>query len=154
MISKQRLQELFDYRDGKLYAKHGRQPKFTPITNHHRYIRMRVDGVVYTLHRLIFIYHHGYAPKIIDHINNDRSDNRIENLREATQQQNCLNRRVHTNNKSGIKNVYFDKGCKKWGVQITVDQKRKLIGYFEDIELAELVAIEARSKFHGTFARG
>lgn len=154
MISQQRLQELFDYSNGNLCAKYGYQPKLTPITNHHRYIRMRVDGVVYTLHRLIFIYHYGYAPKIIDHINNDRSDNRIENLREATQQQNCLNRKVHKNNRSGIKNVYFDKGCQKWGVQITIGKKRKAIGYFEDIEFAELVAIEARNKFHGTFARG
>jgi hypothetical protein len=52
-----------------------------------------------------------------------------------------------------MKNVYFDKGCKKWIVQITVGQKRKVMGYFEDIELAELVAIEARNKFHGIFAR-
>ena len=153
MVTQQYLKELFEYRDGFLYAKQGYQPKFTPITNHHRYIRMRVAGKVYPLHRLIFLYHHGHFPKIIDHANNDRSDNRIENLREVTQSQNCLNRRVHINNKSGMKNVYFERACKKWTVQITIGKKRKVIGYFEDIELAELVAIEARNKFHGTFAR-
>ena len=154
MVTQERLKELFEYRDGFLYAKQGYQPKFTPIKGGHRYIRMRVDGKVYPLHRLVFLYHHGYLPKITDHANNDRSDNRIENLRDVMQSQNCLNRRVHVNNRSGIKNVYFDKGCKKWSVQITADKKRKLIGYFEDIEFAELVAIEARHKFHGVFARG
>jgi hypothetical protein len=115
---------------------------------------MRVDGVVYTLHRLIFIYHHGYAPKIIDHINNDRSDNRIENLREATQQQNCLNRKLHKNNTSGVKNVRWDKKCQKWVVELSINRKRRFFGWHEDLEFAELVALEARDKYHGVFARG
>ena len=46
MVTQERLKELFEYRDGFLYAKQGYQPKFTPITNHHRYIRMKVEGAV------------------------------------------------------------------------------------------------------------
>jgi len=154
MVTQERLKELFEYRDGFLYAKQGYQPKFTPITSHHRYIRMKVDGKVYPLHRLIFLYHHGYLPKITDHANNDRSDNRIENLREVTQQQNCLNRKIHKNNKSGVKNVRWDKKCKKWLVEMSINRKRTFFGWHDDLEFAELVAIEARDKFHGSFARG
>ena len=154
MVTQERLKELFEYRDGFLYAKQGYQPKFTPITNHHRYIRMKVDGKVYPLHRLIFLYHHGYLPKITDHANNNRSDNRIENLREVTQQQNCLNRKIHKNNTSGVKNVRWDKKCKKWLVEMSINRKRTFFGWHDDLEFAELVAIEARDKFHGSFARG
>ena len=105
------------------------------------------------MHRLIYLFHHGVLPKIIDHIDNDRTNNKIENLREATQQQNCLNRAAHKNNMSGCKNVHWDKSMKKWCVSMAVNRKRKTVGYFEDIEFAVLVAEEARLKFHGSFAR-
>jgi hypothetical protein len=153
VITQERLKELFDYKDGILLVREGKPRKITPITKHHRYMRIRADGVVYFLHRLIFLFHKGYLSKVIDHIDNDRNNNRIENLREATQQQNCLNRVTHKNNKSGAKNVHFDKGVKKWCVGLYIKGKRKVIGYFEDFELAELVAIEARNKFFGSFAR-
>jgi len=153
MVTQERLKELFEYRDGFLYAKSGFQPKFTPITNQHRYVRMRVDGKVYVLHRLIFLYHHGYLPKIIDHKNNDRADNKIENLREVTQSQNCLNRKTQRNNTSGAKNVRWDKKVNKWVVEISINRKRTFFGWHEDFELAELVALEARDKYHGAYAR-
>ncbi len=153
MVTQERLRELFEYRDGFLYAKQGYQPKFTPITSQHRYIRMRVDGKVYPLHRLIFLYHHGYLPKIIDHANNKQSDNRVENLREVTQSQNCVNRRKQKNNISGAKNVRWDKQIGKWVVEMTINRKRTYFGWHEDFEFAELVAIEARDKFQGAYAR-
>ena len=154
MISQKRLRELYDYKDGSLFFKSsGLEHKSTPITNAHRYARLVVDGKAHALHRLIFLHCHGFLPKIIDHIDNDRTNNKIENLREATQQQNCLNRIAHKNSKSGIKNVYFVASAKKWCVAMVVQSKRKIIGYFEDLELAELVATEARNKFHGSFAR-
>ena len=154
MVSQERLKELYDYRDGAFFWKTtGEEHKPTPITNHHRYRRLVVDKKAYAFHRLVFMYHHGYVPKIVDHIDNDRTNNRIENLRETTQQLNCLNRVTHKNNKSGCKNVHWEKRVNKWCVLISVDRKRKVIGYFEDFEFAELVADEARQKFHGTYAR-
>lgn len=154
MVTQERLKELYDYRDGVFFWKStGEEHKPTPITLHHRYRRLVVDKKAYALHRLVFIYHHGYFPKIVDHIDNNRENNSIDNLRETTQQMNCLNRVTHKNNKSGCKNVYWEKTVKKWCVNITVDRIRKIIGYFEDFEFAELVANEARQKFHGSFAR-
>ena len=154
MVAQDRLKKLFTYADGQLICnKTGCVRVPTPITKHHRYHRLVVDGKAYALHRLIYVYHYGIAPRVIDHIDNDRANNRIENLREATQQQNCLNRVRHSNNKSGHKNVHWQANCNKWAVTMTINCNRKNFGVFEDLELAAFVAAEARDKYHGTFAR-
>ena len=155
MVTKEQLRELLDYQDGHFIEKKtGKVKNETPITAQHRYQRVVVLGKAYPLHRLVFLYHHGFLPKIIDHADNDRSNNRIENLREVTQQQNCLNRKAHKNNKSGAKNVHWEANMKKWRVLVTVDGKRRNLGAYEDLEFAAMVAHEARDKFHGHFARG
>lgn len=154
MITQERLKELFGYKDGQFVDRKTNAVKaLVPITLHHRYYRIVVDGKQYKFHRMVFLYHKGYLPKIIDHVDNDRLNNKIENLREVTQQQNCLNRIAHKNNRSGYKNVHWDKVMNKWTVQISIDRKRRVFGYFDDVELAGLVAEEARDKFHGEFAR-
>jgi hypothetical protein len=154
MITQARLKELFDYFDGHFIVKKtGLVKKETPITKNHRYARIVVDNKAYYLHRLIYLFHVGSLPKVLDHVDNDRTNNRIENLREATQQQNCLNRTRHRNNASGCKNVHWNKAVKKWTVGLSVNRVRKTFGHFEDLEFAALVAEEARCKFHGDFAR-
>ena len=148
------MKQEVEYRDGHFYKlSNGALVTETPIKGAHRYVRVRICGVVQRLHRMVFLYHKGYLPKIIDHIDNDRTNNRIENLREVTQQQNCLNRVAHKNNRSGYKNVYWHSAMNKWSVLVNVNGARKTIGYFDDVELAGLVAQEARAKFHGEFAR-
>jgi hypothetical protein len=154
VLTQEALRQEVEYRDGHFYKlSNGALVTETPIRKTQRYIRVRVCGVVQRLHRMVFLYHKGYLPKIIDHIDNDRSNNRIENLREATQQQNCLNRVAHKNNRSGYKNVHWHSAMNKWSVLVNVGGSRKTIGYFDDVELAGLVAEEARAKFHGEFAR-
>ena len=112
-----------------------------------------IDYKQYKLHRLAFLYVYGYMPKLIDHINGIPHDNRISNLREVTRCQNAMNRKIHTNNKTGIKGVYWNKSCKKWLAQIQIGNFRKYLGLFDDLELAELVANEARLKYYGKFNR-
>lgn len=154
VITQQAMRKEVEYRDGHFYKlSNGAMVTETPIKGTQRYIRVTICGVNQRLHRLVFLYHKGYLPKIIDHIDNDRTNNRIENLREATQQQNCLNRVTHKNNRSGYKNVHWEKGMNKWCVLVNVHGKRKVLGYFEDVEFAGFVAEEARAKFHGEFAR-
>ncbi len=80
-------------------------------------------------------------------------DNRIENLRLATASQNMMNRKKFKNNRSGVTGVSWHKKSERWFVYIDANKKRKNIGYFDDFELAELVAIEARDLYHGKFAR-
>ena len=158
MITQERLKELFDYQDGALIRrKDGRSAVIAMGVK--RYERVSVDGKIQALHRMIYLWNHGHLPKTLDHIDGKRENNKIENLREATQQQNCLNRKHHSNSQSPYKNVYLQSPTKNsewkrnWVVRITVAGKSKYIGSFKDLELADLVATEARDKFHGQFAR-
>jgi hypothetical protein len=96
---------------------------------------------------------HGVLPTFIDHINNNRLDNRIENLRIATDSQNNCNKGIQANNTSGSKNVKWHERIKKYEVSVQVNKQRKYIGVFEDLELADLVATMAREKYHGSFAK-
>lgn len=87
----------------------------------------------YLAHRVAFAIHHGYWPTDqIDHINRDRSDNRIENLRAVSNAENMKNLSMHKNNTSGVMGVYWSITTKKWYVQINVDGKKKHLGYFVD----------------------
>lgn len=116
------------------------------------YRQIRIDGKHYRGARLAFLYMTGVAPLIVDHINRKRHDDRWENLREADFSQNAANNKLSTSNKSGFKGVSWDKRLKRWRVRVSIDGKQQLIGYFEDFELAELAASEARTKAYGEFA--
>jgi len=159
MITQERLKELFDYQDGQLIWKinRGRLAKAGQVAGFFNeklgYIRVGTGGKNHLLHRLIFMYHHGYLPEFIDHINGNKVDNRIENLRPATKEQNCQNRIAHKNNTSGEKNVSWHIGKQKWGVSLHINGKKRYFGDYDDLELAALVAAEARDKFYGQFAR-
>jgi hypothetical protein len=96
--------------------------------------------------------HTGTMPIVVDHINLIRHDHRIENLRAADHHTNNYNKGVQKNNKLGMKNICWSKQNKKWLVQLMANGKRVVSLMFDDLELAQLVAHEARNKFHGAFA--
>jgi hypothetical protein len=165
MLTQEYLQQNFIYCEDGLLArkKTGKVVTCNP-TKHHRYLRIGIDGKPQALHRMIFLYHHGYLPKVTDHIDGNRLNNRIENLRACTQSENCLNSKHRVTSTSPYKNVYLAKHSKNnpkynpdwkenWVVSITVDRNRKYIGSFENVELADLVATEARDLYHGQYAR-
>jgi hypothetical protein len=111
------------------------------------------EGKMYREHQLVWYLNYGYIPKYIDHINNNPTDNRIENLREVTQKENGMNAKLRVDNTTGCKGVFYDKARNKYRVEIVVNKVKKCLGRFEDIELACLVANEARDKYHGEYAR-
>lgn len=157
-LTKDVLNFLFDYKDGELYWKFSlscKSPKgiIAGCIKSDRYRRIGLNKKLYLAHRLIFMMHHGYLPKIVDHIDGNRLNNRIENLREATQSQNSNNQKLSIKNTSGYKNVTWNVRKQKWCVNIRKHLKDIHIGYFKDIELADLVAQEARDKYHKEFAR-
>ena len=101
------------------------------------YMQIRILNKKYMAHRLAWLYCYGKFPQnIIDHINRNKSDNRIKNLREATYSENQQNTDKKSNNKSGYKGVAYEKVAKKWRSQISVNGKRIHIGYFNTKEEA------------------
>ena len=104
--------ELFEYRDGKLYNKinrNGRAMKGAEAgtRRHNGYRKVKGDGRYVFAHRVIWEMHNKPIPNemFIDHINRERDDNRIENLRLVTRYQNAVNSKLSTNNTSGIKGI-------------------------------------------------
>lgn len=115
------------------------------------YRRVKLNGKLYQEHSVVYTLSHGYYPNLIDHINGNKSDNRIENLRPCTSSENNRNRGLHSNNTSGTTGVYKTKN--KWYVQIYVNNRNKHLGIFDNKKLAELVSEEARDLYYGKYAR-
>lgn len=158
MLSQQELLELFEYRDGDLYRlkRVSQNTQIGDKVGHpdsRGYLKVSIKNKPYLVHRIIFMMVYGYVPDVIDHIDGNQANNKIENLREATQQQNCYNSAIHGKNTSGFRGVAWSKTWGKWQAYINVNKKRKFLGYFEDLELAAFVASEARNLYHGNFAR-
>jgi len=89
----------------------------------------------------------------VDHINGNRTDNRICNLRVATQSENLRNCKLSKANTSGAKGVSWHKQRQKWAVRIRVAGAYKSFGLFEDFEEACRVAESKREEHHGRFSR-
>ncbi|WP_338743736.1 HNH endonuclease [Klebsiella michiganensis] len=102
------------------------------------YIYIKLNGLRFMAHRLVWIYHFGDIPTgmELDHINHQRRDNRIENLRMVTRKQNCRNRALPKRNTSGVVGVTFDNLLKKWKSQINIDGKNMNLGSFSTFEKA------------------
>ena len=113
------------------------------------YRQIMVDGVRYAGHRLVWLLHHGCFPEHeIDHINGDRDDNRISNLREATKsenQQNIGGSRKHS--KTGLVGASYHAG-NRWKAQIRVNGKKYHLGLFSSPEEAHLAYLRAKAEMH------
>ena len=146
----------FDYQDGNLIRKTGRVNEIGQIAGCvHKgkgYIHVKIKAKAFKAHRLVFLYHHGYLPECVDHIDGDKTNNKIENLRAATKEENCRNQKIRSTNKSGYKGVKWVEHCKKWQVEVCKNYKQLRFGMYEDLELAGLVAIEATELIHGRFS--
>ena len=103
---------------------------------------------ILTAHRLAWLYEYGEFPSgSLDHINHDRTDNRMTNLRIATQRENLRNQSMYCNNTTGHTGVSFSKDRNKYYAQIKVNYKRKHLGYFENVEDAAKAVKEARAHY-------
>lgn len=83
-------------------------------------------------HRLVWMWFHGRCPDYIDHINGDRTDNRLANLRETTKVKNQRNVRYTKPSKSGVVGVKWFKPASKWSVSIGCNGLSVWLGYYED----------------------
>lgn len=115
------------------------------------YLTMKVDGTVYYAHRLAWLYHYGEWPaQSVDHIDGDRTNNAIENLRVCTAAQNAARRPTSKRNIAPSRGV-FPHGT-GYVARIHFGNKRHYLGYFPTAEEARVAYEKAAKKIHGEFA--
>lgn len=120
-----------------------------PRPSKNGYLRMRVDGKLYYLHRLAWLYVHGSWPSnLADHKDGDKTNNRIGNIRDATHAQNLQNIAATGRGASGLRGAYFDKASGKWQAKITRNYKTISLGYFDTPELAHAAYLEGKREHH------
>ena len=154
------IQNIYTYKDGNLYRikasggqKEGSVAGWITTCNGKKYKKININRKTFYLHQIIFLYHHGYIPKYIDHKDGDSLNNYIENLREATQSQNVHNSPKRSTNTSGFKGVVWIKVRSKWRAQICVNGKSKNLGEFANINDAAFAYEQGTVKFFGEFAK-
>ena len=120
----------------------------------YKYISVCIDYNDYKIHRLIWFYVHKKWPvKDLDHINCDRTDNRISNLREATRAQNMWNMKLPKKNTSGKKGVCWNSSHGKWRATIKYNGLYIGLGLFDKFEDAVQARIVGEQTYHKEYAR-
>lgn len=119
------------------------------------YNSIRIFGRLFRAHRIIWFLAYGEWPQYIDHINGNRADNRITNLRNVTHTDNHRNMPLPKNNKTGVIGVRYDKKRKCYIAEITLNRKNKRIGSFSSLEDAARARAEYEKKhgFHPNHGR-
>lgn len=119
---------------------------------HHKgYLEVKLSGKYHCMvHRLVWIYHKGALPEFIDHINRDKLDNRIENLRAATKQENCSNRSIQKNNSVGHTGIRALPDS-KYGVRINYKGETHWFGTHSTLESAISAHEKGSRELRGEF---
>lgn len=175
-IAPETLQALLDYnpQTGLLVWKERTRDPLVSLREHNRwnsrwagqqagsittfgYVAVKIGKAAYKAHRIAWAMHHGeYPPKgeFVDHINRDKADNSISNLRLASRSENGINRPNPSNNTSGHKGVtaYPWSKNKPWVAKIGVDNIKHHIGYFATFEEACVAYQVASRRLYGIFA--
>lgn len=159
LVWKKRQRELFaTERDWKIWNTQNAGvvagARDTGKTGQPRAIVVMLRPRLYLAHRIIWEMLHGEIPNgfVIDHINGNPWDNRLANLRLATRAENNRNRRMSTNNASGLKGV-LQRPNGRWKATITINSRNAHLGYYDTAELAHAAYCAAAQIHHGGFAR-
>jgi hypothetical protein len=145
-LTQNQVKEIFDYHeDGYLIWKKRiarvvyvgtRAGSFNTANG---YYTVGIFGYTYKVHRIIFLWHKGYLPELVDHEDQDPTHNWIDNLREVSTQCNARNCRISKNNTSGVVGVGKDTHSIKWKSQIKVNRKNYNLGLFDNFDDAVMV---------------
>lgn len=153
-ISAKELHGLFEYRDGDLIWREdrGRKTKSGDLAGSMKdgYVVIRINGKSYRAHRLIYLMHHGFLPDLLDHINRIKSDNRIENIREASVSENAMNRKP--SGTSRYKGVAWHARDERWVAGIRIGGRQKHLGSFIKEDDAAKAYDCAAKEHHKEFA--
>lgn len=159
-ITQELVRKIYDYKDGRLYYKVA-VSNCTKIGSMAGYIHKRpvkgdrymvkIKSMLFAGARIIFLWHHGYCPEIVDHKNRIKIDDHINNLRAATRSENARNRSSMRNSSSKYLGV-FVRSLPSWCSVINVDGKHIHLGSFKTEEAAALAYNKAAEKYFGEFA--
>ncbi|HAW5390785.1 TPA: HNH endonuclease [Escherichia coli] len=149
--------EVFEYIDGRLIWKIkpcNNVKEYSPAgsTRNDGYLHVGFMKKLHMVHRIIWEMHNGKIPDgmEIDHVNHNKMDNRIENLRLVRHGSNQRNKSKQGNNTSGVTGVTWSRRDKKWIAQIMVERKNIHLGYFSDFNSAVAARknAEKEHRFH------
>jgi hypothetical protein len=162
--------ECFEYRDGELFWRTRPATHFVDVWRQRifnsrqagtkagsicsGYLMVNFGFGKVSVHRLVYLMHHGNLPKEIDHIDGNKTNNKIENLRVATHSQNLRNVGISSANTSGHKGVSLHKASGKWAAHIRVDGKMMHLGLFSCAKDAAAARRDAEIVHYGRFRRG
>jgi HNH endonuclease len=128
--------------------------KVAGTINEDGYVVVGIARKYYLAHRIIWKLKTGSDPvDLIDHEDTDNGNNRWLNLREAANGPNIQNSKIRSDNKSGVKGVFWDAPHKAWRAVLTTNGVSVRLGRFKSLEIATNVITQARLKAHGEFAR-
>ena len=149
-MTPEEVRQIFVYTDGKLLwnIETAKTKKGTVAgSNSHGYIEIKYKQKRYLAHRLIWCYAHGKWPSgMIDHIDGNKSNNRIENLRDVSNAVNQQNHQsIRSDNKTGVRGVVYRQSTNRYLVQIRMFGKNKYIGSYKTIE--EATAARKQAEF-------
>jgi hypothetical protein len=152
------VKERFDYKDGELFWRND-VSKNRVAGSFAGYYHKKLNNYCVSFgrknflgHRIIFLWHKGYLPPIIDHKDRNKRNNRIENLREASNSQNSKNTTSRKNSSSKYLGVSFRKAYNKWCAMITIGGKNTFLGNFSTEQDAALAYNKSAEINHKEFA--
>jgi hypothetical protein len=129
-LSRHGLHGLFRYEGDELKWRNGRDSKWSANSRGYLSYYIREVKASFSVHRLVWLYHNDYIPCLaeIDHIDRDKLNNQIENLRLVTCRQNMQNRALGS---TGIRGVSWNKRIGRYQARVTVKGVIKSLGYFD-----------------------
>jgi len=159
MLTQEQLKELFYYHPESGDFVRLTRPASKSLVGHlvgtkvgHGYFKISINYRGYYAHRLAWLYVHGvFPPADTDHINGDRGDNRIKNLRAATRRENTHNSKARSDNAAGYKGVSRHRPTGKWRAVIHDNGKQVSLGLFPSPQAASQAYRNAASELHGEF---
>lgn len=157
MLTQTLVKELFDYDPStgifKYATSRGKVKRGEIAGGKHKSgaIYLRILGKKELAHRIAWLYIYGYLPVEIDHIDQNRGNNKLSNLRDVSHNINMKNKPKYKNNTTGVAGVSIDKRCGKYRAYININGKHKGLGYFTSLELAIAArekALKANTEYH------